>query len=56
MGFCLLRKLTPVVKMNKNEKINFDGNTFFSHSKTNSGGVLISYTGMYNFVVNNPKN
>ena len=34
---------------------NFGGNTFFSHSKRNSWGVLISYIGTYNFVVNNYK-
>ena len=33
----------------------FGGNTFFSHSKRNSCGVLISYIGKHNFVVNNQK-
>ena len=33
----------------------FGGNTFFSHGKTNSCGVLISYIGTHNFVVNNQK-
>ena len=34
---------------------NFGGNTFFSHGKRNSCGVLISYIGTHNFVVNNQK-
>ena len=34
---------------------NFSGNTFFSHGKRNSCGVLISYIGTHNFVVNNQK-
>ena len=34
---------------------NFGGNTFFSHCKRNSCGVLISYIGKHNFVVNNQK-
>ena len=34
---------------------NFRGNTFFSHGKRNSCGVLISYIGKHNFVVNNQK-
>ena len=33
----------------------FGGNTFFSHGKRNSCGVLISYIGTQNFVVNNQK-
>ena len=34
---------------------NFGRNTFFSHGKRNSCGVLISYIGTHNFVVNNQK-
>ena len=34
---------------------NFGDNTFFSHGKRNSCGVLISYIGTHNFVVNNQK-
>ena len=34
---------------------NFGGNTFFSHGKRNSCGVLIFYIGTYNFVVTNQK-
>ena len=34
---------------------NFSSNTFFSHGKTNSCGVLISYIGTQNFVVKNQK-
>ena len=34
---------------------NFGGNRFFSHGKINSCGVLISYIGTHNFVVNNQK-
>ena len=34
---------------------NFNGNTFFSHSMTNLCGILISYTGTHNFLVNNQK-
>ena len=34
---------------------NFGGNTFFSHGKRNSCGVLIFYIGTYNFVVSNQK-
>ena len=34
---------------------NFGGNTFFSHGKRSSCGVLISYIGTHNFVVNNQK-
>ena len=34
---------------------NFGGNTFFSHGKRNSCGVLTSYIGTHNFVVNNQK-
>ena len=34
---------------------NFGGNTFFSHGKRNSCGVLISYIGTHNFIVNNQK-
>ena len=33
----------------------FGGNTFFSHGKRNSCGVLISYIGRHNFVLNNQK-
>ena len=33
----------------------FGGNTFFSHGKINSSGVLISYIGTHNFAVNNQK-
>ena len=34
---------------------NFSGNTFFSHGKINSCGVLISYIGTHSFVVNDQK-
>ena len=34
----------------------FGGNSFFSHGKRYSCGVLISYTGTHNFVVSNLKN
>ena len=34
---------------------NFGGNTFFSHDKRNSCGVLISCIGTHNFVGNNQK-
>ena len=34
---------------------NFAGNNFFSHGKRNLCGVLISYIGTHNFVVNNQK-
>ena len=34
---------------------NFGGNTFFSHGKRNSCGVLISYIGTHNFLLNNQK-
>ena len=33
----------------------FGGNTFLSHGKRNSCGVLISYIGTHNFVGNNQK-
>ena len=34
---------------------NFGGNTLFSQGKRNSCGILISYIGTHNFVVNNQK-
>ena len=34
---------------------NFGDNTFFSHGKGNSCGILISYIGTHNFVMNNQK-
>ena len=34
---------------------NFGSNTFFSHGKINSSGVLIFYIGTHNFVANNQK-
>ena len=54
-GFSFLRKLVPVVKMNKKWRYNFNGNTFFSHCKKKLLGVLIPYIGTHIFVVNNQK-
>ena len=31
----------------------FGGNTFFSHGKSNSCSILISYIGTHNFIANN---
>ena len=46
MEYCFFRKLTPVVKMNKNGEIISVAIPSFLTVKKNASGVLISYVGM----------
>ena len=52
MEYCFFRKLTPIVKMNKDDEMILVGIPFFSQVKTNSCGVLLSFAGTQNSVVN----
>ena len=53
-GIQYMKKRLKLVEYFKS-KITTHGNTFFSHGKRNSCGVLICYIGTHNFVVNNQK-
>ena len=52
MEYCFLRKLTPIVKMKKDDEMILVGIPFFSQVKTNSCGVLLPFADTQNSVVN----
>ena len=54
-GILFLQETHSISDGEQKWRDNFGGNTFFSHYKRNPCGILISYIGTHNFVMNNQK-